>query len=64
MKSKQDFNMHTHTKRCGHAYGDDEQYVLAAIDAGFKQLGLVNISVIHGLIYRQTACFIGILMII
>lgn len=31
--------MHTHTKRCGHAYGDDEQYVLAAIDAGFKQLG-------------------------
>lgn len=32
-------NLHTHTYRCGHAYGTDEEYVLAAIDAGFHKLG-------------------------
>jgi len=32
-------NWHTHTKRCGHAIGEDEEYVLAAIRAGFKTLG-------------------------
>ena len=30
---------HTHTKRCGHARGEDEEYVLAAIDAGVEILG-------------------------
>lgn len=35
----QTFNYHTHTKRCGHADGDDEQYVRAAMMAGFKELG-------------------------
>ena len=34
-----DYNLHTHTKRCGHASGEDEEYVLAAIDAGIKTLG-------------------------
>lgn len=34
-----DANYHTHTFRCGHARGSDEQYVRAAIDAGFKVLG-------------------------
>lgn len=32
-------NIHTHTTRCGHAYGTDEEYVLAAIDAGITFLG-------------------------
>ena len=32
-------NYHTHTSRCGHAEGTDEQYVLAAIDAGYDTLG-------------------------
>lgn len=33
-------NYHTHTKRCGHAYiCDDEEYVLKAIEAGYKELG-------------------------
>ncbi|MBQ4251675.1 MAG: histidinol-phosphatase [Erysipelotrichaceae bacterium] len=37
---KQDFNYHTHTSRCGHAAdASDEQYVQAAIEAGFKILG-------------------------
>lgn len=33
------FNYHTHTKRCGHAVGEDEDYVLAAIKGGYKTLG-------------------------
>ncbi len=33
------YNYHTHTSRCGHAYGSDEEYVKAAIEAGYKVLG-------------------------
>lgn len=33
------FNYHTHTFRCGHANGTDEDYVAAAIEAGYKVLG-------------------------
>ncbi len=32
-------NYHTHTYRCKHAYGEDEEYVKSAIKAGFKELG-------------------------
>ena len=32
-------NLHTHTTRCYHAEGADEEYVLAAIEAGFDKLG-------------------------
>lgn len=32
-------NYHTHTKRCGHATGEDEEYVLEAIGNGFRYLG-------------------------
>ena len=33
------YNYHTHTKRCGHASGKDEDYVLAAIKEGYDGLG-------------------------
>ena len=33
------YNLHSHTFRCGHATGEDEEFVLAAIKAGFKELG-------------------------
>lgn len=36
---KMTFNFHTHTSRCGHAFGEDEQYVRAAIEKGIKVLG-------------------------
>lgn len=36
---KQNFNLHTHTARCGHAEGLDIQYVQSAIDAGIQLLG-------------------------
>lgn len=32
-------NYHTHTTRCGHASGADEEYVRAAIAQGFDELG-------------------------
>lgn len=32
-------NWHTHTYRCGHAKGTDEEYVLEAINAGLKRIG-------------------------
>ena len=32
-------NWHTHTSRCGHAIGTDEEYVKAAIQAGITTLG-------------------------
>ncbi len=31
---------HSHTKRCGHAYGEDEEYIKAAIKAGLKDYGV------------------------
>lgn len=33
------FNYHTHTSRCGHAIGSDEEYIINAINAGYKKLG-------------------------
>ncbi len=38
-KELMDVNYHTHTSRCGHASGSDEEYVLSAIKAGVKHLG-------------------------
>ena len=32
-------NYHTHTSRCGHASGQDEDYVLSATHCGLKRLG-------------------------
>lgn len=32
-------NYHTHTHRCGHASGTDEEYILTAINAGLSELG-------------------------
>ena len=36
---KQIFNLHTHTWRCGHAVGEDYEYVENAIKAGFSLIG-------------------------
>ncbi len=33
------YNLHTHTYRCNHASGTDEEYVLKAIEKGIKVLG-------------------------
>lgn len=33
------YNYHTHTYRCGHAIGNDEEYIKRAIDSGIKYMG-------------------------
>ncbi len=38
------FNYHTHTERCFHAKGDDEAFVVAAIEAGFDEIGFADHS--------------------
>ncbi len=45
----QDFNYHTHTIRCGHAKGNDEEYVKAAIEAGYKILGFSDHAPYRGM---------------
>jgi len=35
-------NYHTHTSRCGHAEGTDEQYVKAAVSQGYDVLGFAD----------------------
>ena len=35
-------NFHTHTTRCKHAVGTDEQYVKAALESGFDVLGFAD----------------------
>lgn len=36
------YNYHTHTERCHHAQGADEEFVLAAIEAGFDEIGFAD----------------------
>ena len=36
------FNLHTHTTRCHHAKGSDEEYVLAAIENGYDMIGFAD----------------------
>ena len=35
-------NYHTHTIRCGHASGEDEEYILEAIALGYTELGFTD----------------------
>lgn len=37
-----DYCYHTHTSRCGHAYGKDEEYVLEALKDGYRVLGFAD----------------------
>lgn len=41
------YNYHTHTYRCFHAKGTDEEFVLAAIEAGFDEIGFADHSPWH-----------------
>ncbi len=38
------YNYHTHTKRCYHAKGEDEAFVLAAIEMGYDEIGFADHS--------------------
>ena len=37
-----DYCYHSHTTRCGHATGTEEEYVLSAIEHGFKVIGFTD----------------------
>jgi histidinol-phosphatase (PHP family) len=41
-------NYHTHTKRCGHATGEDEDYVLEALGHGYRYLGFSDHAMLPG----------------
>ncbi len=41
------YNYHTHTMRCFHAFGNDEDFVKAAIEAGFDEIGFADHSPWH-----------------
>lgn len=43
------YNYHTHTTRCGHALGEDEDYVICAIKAGVKELGFSDHAPFKGI---------------
>lgn len=38
------YNYHTHTELCNHAKGSNEEFVLAAIEAGFDEIGFADHS--------------------
>lgn len=45
---KIDYCYHTHTYRCGHAIGSDEEYVIEAIKEGIKVLGFSDHAFLPG----------------
>ena len=49
MKSPLSYNLHGHTYRCGHAGGKDEDYVLRAIEAGFKEIAFTDHVMLPGI---------------
>jgi histidinol-phosphatase (PHP family) len=52
MNKKLDYCYHSHTTRCGHAYGTDEEYVQAAIANGFKVIGFSDHIFFPGVFQR------------
>lgn len=49
---KINYCLHTHTYRCGHAEGKDEQYVLSGIKFGLKYLGFTDHVILPKIIQR------------
>jgi histidinol-phosphatase (PHP family) len=52
MNKKLNYCYHTHTMRCGHAYGLDEDYVLSAIKQHYRVLGFSDHAFFPGLTQR------------
>lgn len=46
-------NYHSHTKRCGHAEGEDEEYIQAAIENGFKTIGFSDHVILPGVVQNR-----------
>ena len=46
---KLDYTFHSHTYRCGHATGDIEDYVLKAIEHGYRYYGVSDHVFLKGI---------------
>ena len=46
------YNYHTHTARCGHAIGEDEEYVIEAIKNGVQELGFSDHVPFKGIVQK------------
>lgn len=46
-------NYHTHTKRCGHALGEDEDFVSGALEIGITELGFSDHVPLKGLTFPR-----------
>ena len=59
-------NYHMHTKRCMHASGSDEDYVLAAIEGGYEEIGflIIHLGNIRVTMWHICECVQVSLMII
>ena len=49
---KIDYSFHTHTFRCGHAVGTDEEYVKAAVKQGYRYFGFSDHVMLPGIEHR------------
>ena len=47
---KLDYCLHTHTKRCGHAFGEDEEYIESAEANGFRVIGFSDHAILPGVV--------------
>ena len=44
-------NYHGHTYRCAHAYGQDEEYVQAALEMGVEVMGFADHVILPGFFF-------------
>jgi len=51
--NKIDYNYHSHSYRCGHAVGEDEEYIKTAIEAGFKEYGVSDHIILPNIIHHN-----------
>lgn len=51
--NKIDYCYHSHSFRCGHAKGSDEEFVLSAIEAGFKEYGVSDHIFLPGILHPK-----------
>lgn len=51
--SKINYCYHSHTYRCGHAFGEDEDYILSAINYGLKDYGVSDHVMLPGIVQES-----------
>lgn len=49
MRNPLPYNLHSHTSRCGHAVGEDVEYVQKAIQAGYEEMAFTDHVMLPGI---------------